>query len=66
MAPVPSDAAPVAAARPCAGCASDAALDFGTTWLCLACYHVSGSTCAGAPVARERSDAAGPGPAGVC
>jgi hypothetical protein len=58
------DAPTVAVAPPCAGCGGGDALDFGTTWLCLACYHVSGSTCAGAP--RADDAATDPGPAGVC
>jgi hypothetical protein len=35
------------APAPCARCGGDAEADFGTLWLCLACYHVAGSTCAG-------------------
>jgi hypothetical protein len=35
------------AAPACAQCGGGEALDFGTLWLCLACYHVAGSTCAG-------------------
>lgn len=65
---MPTDAATAAAARPCAGCGSDAALDFGTTWLCMACYHVAGSTCAGAPLADGPNPTpdATPGPTGIC
>jgi ribosomal protein L37E len=31
----------------CARCGRDADADFGALWLCLDCYHVAGSTCAG-------------------
>jgi hypothetical protein len=44
---------------PCARCGRDAQFDFDQLWLCLDCYHVAGSTCAGvtrpptaAPAAR--------------
>jgi hypothetical protein len=32
---------------PCARCGRDAQFDFDELWLCLDCYHVAGSTCAG-------------------
>jgi hypothetical protein len=31
----------------CVRCGGEAPYDFGDTWLCLECYHVAGSTCAG-------------------
>jgi hypothetical protein len=34
-------------AHPCVRCGGEAPYDFGDTWLCLECYHVAGSTCAG-------------------
>jgi hypothetical protein len=42
----PADA-PTPAPQPCARCGGDAPFDFGGLWLCLDCYHVAGSTCAG-------------------
>jgi hypothetical protein len=32
---------------PCDRCGREADADFGALWLCLDCYHVAGSTCAG-------------------
>lgn len=32
---------------PCGRCGGPAEYDFATLWLCLDCYHVAGSTCAG-------------------
>ena len=57
---------------PCARCGRDAQFDFDELWLCLDCYHVAGSTCAGvnragpAPVG-EKGSAAGSssGPVGA-
>jgi hypothetical protein len=31
----------------CARCGRDADFDFVDLWLCLDCYHIAGSTCAG-------------------
>lgn len=43
-----SPAAPeVLAPQPCDRCGRDADFDFGALWLCLDCYHIAGSTCAG-------------------
>jgi hypothetical protein len=36
-----------ATAPACARCGRDAQFDFDQLWLCLECYHVAGSTCAG-------------------
>lgn len=35
------------ATQPCSRCGADAPYDFVTVWLCLDCYHIAGSTCAG-------------------
>jgi len=43
---------------PCLRCGHDADVDFGDLWLCLDCYHVAGSTCAG--VARSTGEPADP------
>jgi hypothetical protein len=40
----------------CARCGRDADADFGLFWLCLDCYHVAGSTCAGIGVGPTRTD----------
>ncbi len=36
-----------AVAAACSRCGRDGEFDFGDVWLCLDCYHVAGSTCAG-------------------
>ncbi len=52
-------------AHACHRCGAEAPYDFGDLWLCLDCYHVAGSTCAGIGPARESSaDAAAPDGAG--
>jgi len=33
--------------EPCARCGRDSDLEIAQLWLCLDCYHVAGSTCAG-------------------
>jgi len=33
--------------EPCARCGGDAAFEIADLWLCLDCYHIAGSTCAG-------------------
>lgn len=38
---------PGSVVRPCDRCGADAPYDFADVWLCLDCYHVAGSTCAG-------------------
>lgn len=42
-------AEPTGCVRPpeCVSCRLDAELVMGGVWLCLSCYHVAGSTCAG-------------------
>lgn len=44
--------------QPCTRCGRDAEFDFGPVWLCLDCYHIAGSTCAG--VARPAEAAGDP------
>jgi hypothetical protein len=39
--------AAVAPAAPCARCGADADFEIASLWLCVACYHIAGSTCAG-------------------
>lgn len=39
--------AAVAPAAPCARCGADADFEIASLWLCVDCYHVAGSTCAG-------------------
>jgi hypothetical protein len=34
-------------AEPCARCGADADFEIASLWLCVDCYHVAGSTCAG-------------------
>jgi len=61
-----ADPAPAPA---CARCGRDAQYDFDELWLCLDCYHVAGSTCAGVqrpsaaaqPVPNGAVDSARPG-----
>jgi hypothetical protein len=59
---VAQDSEPRAAAPtsppPCLRCGHDADVDFGDLWLCMDCYHVAGSTCAG--VARSTVEPAEP------
>jgi hypothetical protein len=33
--------------EPCARCGGDADFDIASLWLCIDCYHIAGSTCAG-------------------
>jgi len=41
----------------CARCSRDADVEIASMWLCLECYHVAGSTCAGvAPARREPTE----------
>lgn len=32
---------------PCARCGGDADFEIAALWLCIDCYHIAGSTCAG-------------------
>jgi hypothetical protein len=43
------DASPTVAARPqpCARCGGDSDFEIASLWLCIDCYHIAGSTCAG-------------------
>jgi hypothetical protein len=36
-----------APAEPCARCGGDSEFEIAALWLCIECYHVAGSTCAG-------------------
>jgi hypothetical protein len=38
---------PAAPSEPCARCGGDADFDIASLWLCMDCYHIAGSTCAG-------------------
>jgi hypothetical protein len=53
------DAQPTVAAspEPCARCGRDSDFEIASLWLCIDCYHVAGSTCAGI----GRTPAAPPG-----
>jgi hypothetical protein len=33
--------------EPCARCGGDSEFEIASLWLCIECYHVAGSTCAG-------------------
>jgi hypothetical protein len=44
---------------PCARCGGDADFEIAALWLCVDCYHIAGSTCAG--VGRIPATAATPG-----
>ncbi len=37
----------VTSPEPCARCGGDADFEIAALWLCVDCYHVAGSTCAG-------------------
>ncbi len=52
--------APVTSPEPCARCGGDSDVDIASLWLCLDCYHVAGSTCAG--IGRLPAAAPSPGP----
>ena len=36
-----------AAPKPCARCGGDSDFEIASLWLCIDCYHIAGSTCAG-------------------
>lgn len=38
---------PVTGSQACARCGGDADFDIAALWLCMDCYHIAGSTCAG-------------------
>jgi len=60
---------PIPAPAPaCARCGRDAQFDFDQLWLCLDCYHVAGSTCAGVqrPAAPAHAHGTGASPDPVC
>jgi hypothetical protein len=48
-----------AQAEPCARCGGDSEFEIASLWLCIECYHVAGSTCAGiGRIAAEPSGSA--------
>ncbi|HSO05159.1 MAG TPA: hypothetical protein VLQ92_11805 [Candidatus Limnocylindrales bacterium] len=52
---------PVTSPQPCARCGGEADFDIASLWLCVDCYHIAGSTCAGigrAPADRRDPDSA--------
>lgn len=51
--------ATVSSPEPCARCGGDADVDIASLWLCMDCYHVAGSTCAG--IGRIPVSGAAPG-----
>jgi hypothetical protein len=48
----------MAASQVCTGCGCDADFEIAELWLCVDCYHVAGSTCAG--IGRPPAGASGP------
>ncbi len=48
----------VTSPEPCARCGGDADFDIASLWLCIDCYHIAGSTCAG--IGRIPATATGP------
>ncbi len=59
------DASPTVAApsEPCARCGGESDFEIASLWLCIDCYHVAGSTCAG--IGRIPATASNPGAAPV-
>jgi hypothetical protein len=57
MAPVTSRE-PVTRPQPCARCGGEADFDIASLWLCVDCYHIAGSTCAG--IGPAHADRRGP------
>jgi hypothetical protein len=45
--------------EPCVRCGADANFEIAALWLCIDCYHIAGSTCAG--VGRIPATAPGTG-----
>lgn len=43
MPDAPSSAPP----KPCVRCGADSDVEIASLWLCIDCYHIAGSTCAG-------------------
>lgn len=56
----PTVAAPT---EPCARCGGDSDFEIASLWLCIDCYHIAGSTCAGIGriPATASNSSAGPG-----
>jgi len=53
----------VSSTGPCARCGGDADFDIASLWLCVDCYHIAGSTCAGIGRVRAAGATSGPTPA---
>ena len=49
-------AAPAASPPACDSCGRDADFEISQLWLCLDCYHIAGSTCAGVGSAQRSAD----------
>lgn len=49
---------PLSGREPCARCGGNADFDIASLWLCVDCYHIAGSTCAG--IGRVRGSGTGP------
>ncbi len=58
----------MAESQACTRCGRDADFEIAELWLCVDCYHVAGSTCAGIgrPAAGASGPAAGASGAQVC
>ena len=49
--------------EPCARCGGDSDLEIASLWLCVDCYHIAGSTCAGIGRIPATAPSAGVSPA---
>ena len=58
------DASPTVAAppEPCARCGGDSDFEIASFWLCIDCYHIAGSTCAGVGRIPAAAPSSGNGP----
>jgi hypothetical protein len=58
------DAPPTVAAppEPCARCGGDSDFEIASLWLCIDCYHIAGSTCAGVGRNPAAPPSSGEGP----
>ena len=58
------EAQPTVAAppEPCARCGGDSDFEIASLWLCIDCYHVAGSTCAGIGRIPVTASSFGPAP----
>lgn len=57
------DHIPMTNPEPCARCGGNADFDIASLWLCIDCYHIAGSTCAG--IGPVPATGTGPGAAAV-